>query len=64
MSVPTFFCVIYYSNKAEAKEIFTNHGMKTIPYLATSEMQVKRDEGEFYKQNDLWRIKKDEAYET
>lgn len=38
--------------------------MKTIPYVATSEMMLKRDDGNFYKQEDLWKVKKDDAFET
>ena len=40
------------------------HGFNTIPFLATSEMQIKRDDGDFYKTEDLWKVKRDDAYET
>jgi len=61
--VPTFFGVVNYSNRKEIKAIFTQHGFTRIPYLATSEMQLKR-EGDFYKTEDLWKIKKDDTFET
>ena len=38
LPVPTFFGVVYYSNNADVKTIFTKHGFTTIPYIATSEM--------------------------
>lgn len=64
LDVPTFFGVIYYTNQADMKAIFDKHGFKTIPYLAMSEMEIKRDEGDFYRLADLWKIKKEEAYGT
>ena len=62
LNVPVFFGVIFYTNYAETKAIFDKHGFKTIPFLAMSEMEIKRDEGDFYRAADLWKIKKDEAY--
>ena len=29
-----------------------------------SQMEIKRDEGDFYRAQDLWKIRKDEAYGT
>ena len=46
------------------KTIFDMHKFKTVPYLCTSEMVLKRDDGDFYKMEDIWRIKKDSAFET
>ena len=64
LKVPTFFGKIYYtSTNLEVKAIFTRHDFKMIPYLATSLMQLKR-EGDFYKVEDLWKVKKDDTYET
>ena len=56
---------MYYSNKKEDKAVFLQHNFKTIPYLVTSEMQVKRDPTvDFYEARDLWKIKKDDAAGT
>ena len=65
VQVPTFFAILYYSKKKEDKAVFLQHNFKTIPYLAMSEMQVKRDPNvDFYEARDLWKIKKDDAAGT
>lgn len=64
LEVPTFFAALYYSSNEKVKKIFSAHNFKTIPYLATSEMVQKRPEGDFYGEEDLWKIKSDDAYET
>ena len=65
LQVPTFFTIMYYSNKKEDKAVFNQHNFKTIPYLATSEMTVKRDPTvDFYEARDLWKVKKDDAAGT
>ncbi len=64
VDVPTFFGVVYYNTRPLVKAIFDQHKFKTVPYLATSEMVQKRDDGDFYKMEDIWRIKKDSAFET
>ena len=65
VQVPTFFAILYYSKKKEDKAVFLQHNFKTIPYLAMSQMQVKRDPNvDFYEARDLWKIKKDDAAGT
>ena len=60
--MPTFFGVVYHSKST--RPIFEQHKFTTVPYIATSEMVIKRDDGDFYKLEDIWRIKKDSAFET
>ena len=44
------------------REVFNSHNFKTVPYLAVSKNQVKRDpSADFYETGDIWLIKKDEA---
>ena len=62
IKVPTFFSVVFHSKTT--KSIFESHKFVTVPYLTCSEMKVKRDEGDFYKLEDIWRIKKDTTFET
>ena len=62
LKVPTFISVVYHSKAT--RPVFEANNFKTVPYLACSEMQVKRDDGDFYKLEDIWRIKKDSAFET
>ena len=46
------------------RDIFTLHNFKTVPYLATSKMQQKREDVEFFKSEDIWLVKANEAAET
>lgn len=42
-----------------------NHGLKTVPYICTSKQELKRDvNADFYRQEDIWFIKKDDTHET
>ena len=66
---PVFFTVIYYTKDSNIREIYTQHGFKTVPYISVSKMQVKRDNGAniydgFYKTENLWLIKKEEIFDT
>lgn len=63
LKVPTFFVKLFYSADKDVKDIFVRHNFKMIPYLATSTVQLKR-EGDFYKPEDLWKVKKDDTFET
>ena len=40
---PCFFAVFYYNADPKVREIYNNHNFKTVPYLAVSKHQVKRD---------------------
>ena len=62
LKVPTFFGIVFHAKAT--RTIFEQHKFVTVPYLVTSEMVVKRSDGDFYKSEDIWRIKKDSAYET
>jgi hypothetical protein len=66
---PTFFAILYYTKDQKVRDIYNSHSFKTVPYIAASKMQVKRDLGEnayadFYKMENKWLIKKDEIYDT
>lgn len=70
---PVFFVVFYYTKDRHVRDIFSSHGFKTVPYIAATKMQVKREQagGEnesvyagFFKTENLWLIKKDEIYDT
>ena len=61
---PTFFGVLYYTSDPKVREIFTTHNFKTVPYLATSKMQQKREDTEFYKEEDIWLVKVGDVAET
>ena len=59
---PCFFGVFYYNADPKVREIFNSHNFKTVPYLAVSKNQVKRDPAaDFFETRDIWLIKKDEA---
>lgn len=62
LKVPTFFGIVYHAKAT--RSIFEQHNFVTVPYLACTEMVIKRDDGDFYKMEDIWRIKKDAAYEV
>lgn len=64
IDTPTFFGVLYYTSDPKVREIFTTHNFKTVPYLATSKMQQKREDTEFYKEEDIWLVKANEVCET
>jgi len=67
---PVFFNVFYYTKDQKVRDIYNSHGFKTVPYIAASRMQVKREStsenvyDDFYKTENLWLIKKDEIFDT
>ena len=62
---PAFFGVLYYTSDPRVRELFTTHNFKTVPYIATSKEQKKREgDLDFYKTEDVWLVKKDEMSET
>lgn len=59
---PCFFAVFYYNADPKVRDIFSQHNFKTVPYIAVSKHQVKRDPlVDFYETQDIWLIKKEEA---
>ena len=61
----TFFGVLYYSQEHNIRNIFLNHGIKTVPYLCTSKQEKKRQiDQPFYRAEDLWFIKSGDAHDT
>lgn len=64
LETPTFFGVLFYNSDPKVRDIYTLHNFKTVPYLATSKMVQKRDDSEFYKSEDIWLVKSNEAAET
>ena len=64
LSTPAFFGVLYYTSDPKVREIFTLHNFKTVPYLATTKMVQKREDVEFYKSEDIWLVRANEAAET
>jgi len=67
---PVFFAVFYYTKDQKVRDIYNSHSFKTVPYIAATKMQVKREGSsenvyeDFYKTENLWLIKKDEIYDT
>lgn len=57
--------MFYYSSDNAVREIFLKHNIKTVPYVCTSLQQVQRDpDQDFYRTEDVWFIKADDAHET
>jgi hypothetical protein len=47
------------------REVFHEHNFRTVPYLATSQAQTKRETLDgFYKEQDIWLIRRDDAHDT
>jgi oligosaccharyltransferase complex subunit gamma len=68
---PVFYAVFYYTKDKQVRDIYTAHAFKTVPYIAASKMQVKRESiGEsgvysnFFKTENLWLIKKEEIFDA
>jgi hypothetical protein len=60
-----FFGVLYYQQDPEVKEIFSQHRIATVPHICTSKQELRRDANEdFYRTEDVWFIKKDDAHES
>lgn len=59
-----FFGVLYFNNKKEIQSIFKDHGFTTVPYLAVSAMDLKRDasKGKFYATDDQWLVNSQEVF--
>lgn len=64
LDTPAFFGVLYYTSDPKVRDIFTLHNFKTVPYFATSKMQQKREDIDFYKSEDIWLVKANEAAEV
>mmetsp|Transcript_11745 Transcript_11745/g.19819 ORF Transcript_11745/g.19819 Transcript_11745/m.19819 type:complete len:290 (-) Transcript_11745:185-1054(-) len=61
-----FFGVIYFKQDKEVQEIFKGHNFVTVPYLAVSTMDPKREaklEG-FFKEEDIWLVSQSEVYDA
>ena len=56
--------MVYYTSDPKVRDVYTLHNFKTVPYLATSMMQQKREDVDFYKSEDIWLVKATEAHET
>lgn len=61
---PAFFGVLYYNSDPKVREIYTTHNFKTVPYLAVSKQVQKREDNDFYKSEDIWLVKANEAAEV
>jgi hypothetical protein len=62
----TFFGVLFFSNEQKIQTIFRGHELTTVPYLAVSSQNSKRD-GKmetFYDTTDLWLIGSNEVYDA
>ena len=59
-----YFGVLYFNNKKEIQSIFKDHGFTTVPYLAVSAMDLKRDssKGKFYATEDQWLVSSQEVF--
>lgn len=64
LETPAFFGVLYYNSDPKVRDIYTLHNFKTVPFLATSKMLQKREDADFYKSEDMWLVKANEAAET
>jgi len=62
----SFFGVLYFVKHDRAvNEIFGMHHLRTVPYICTSKQEQKRDsDAPFYKQEDMWFLKKDDVSDT
>lgn len=61
-----FFGVIYFSADRDVQEIFSNHDIRTVPYLTVSTMNLKRDSAveNFFADEQKWHISGSEVYDA
>ena len=61
-----FFGVLNFAAEAEIQSIFQDHGFKTVPYLAVSSMNLKRDANleNFFAEEEKWHIGGNEVYDA
>lgn len=64
LETPAFFGVLYYNSDPKVRDIYTAHNFKTVPYLALSKNVQKREDSDFYKSEDIWLVKANEAAEV
>jgi len=59
-----FFGVLYFNNEKEIQQLFKDLGMTTVPYIAVSAQDLKREDKaeEFYKDSDRWLVSASEVY--
>ncbi len=64
--VDAFFAIFHFTNDPKVRDVFTNHGLKTVPYICTSKQQSKRENTgkDFYRTEDVWFVKKDDAHDA
>lgn len=64
--VDAFFAIFHFTNDPKVRDVFTNHGLKTVPYICTSKQQAKRENTgkDFYRTEDVWFVKKDDAHDA
>jgi hypothetical protein len=65
-NVDAFFAIFHFTNDPKVREVFTSHGLKTVPYICTSKQQSKRENTgkDFYRTEDVWFVKKDDAHDA
>jgi hypothetical protein len=61
-----FFGVLYFSQSKELQEIFKGHGFLTVPYMAISAMDLKRESKleAFFKEEDKWLVQPSEVFDA
>jgi len=61
-----FFGVLYFTENNEIQQVFRDQGMTTVPYLAVSPMNLKREDKpeEFYGEEDLWLVGASEVFDA
>jgi hypothetical protein len=61
-----FFGVLYFTNEINIQSIFKGHQLTTVPYLAVSAQNSKRDAKmeTFYLSTDMWLIGSNEVYDA
>lgn len=62
----TFFGVLFFTSEHKIQSIFRGHELTTVPYLAVSAQNSKRDAKmeTFYETTDLWLIGSNEVYDA
>jgi len=58
--------VLYFAEREEVQYIFRSHSFNTVPYLAVSSMNLKRDANmeSFLKEEDKWLVSNNEVYDA
>ena len=59
-----FFGILYFTNAKDVQQVFKDHEFTTVPYLAVSPLDPKRDASmsKFYPTEDKWLINNNEVY--